>query len=132
MAATFTEPRVLVVDDSVVARQVVAMTCRQVPRLLYATIDQAADGLSALEQHSRQRYDLILADVRMPRLDGLEFVRRVREELQDHVTPIVLVSTLGTEDDVRRGLEAGATAYLPKPLSPYRIRKLIEQILSGY
>jgi two-component system chemotaxis response regulator CheY len=125
------EPRVLVIDDSQVARQVIAMTCRQVPALLYATIDQAPDGAVALECMRARSYVLALADVRMPNVDGLEFVRRVREELGDRKTPIVLISTLATEEAIQRGIEAGATAYLAKPLSPFRIRLLIERVLAG-
>jgi CheY-like chemotaxis protein len=123
------EPRVLVIDDSQVARQVIAMTCRQIPALLYAKIDQAADGLIALEKMRAGHYDLVLADVRMPNVDGLQFVRRVREELEDRTTPILLVSTLATDEDVKRGLDAGATAYIAKPLSPYRIKVMIERLL---
>jgi two-component system chemotaxis response regulator CheY len=124
------EPRVLITDDSVVARQVIAMTCRQIPNLLYAQIDQAADGAAALDLLRERRYDLVLADVRMPRMDGIELVRRIRQELGEMTVPVILISTLGTEEDVRRGLEVGATAYLVKPLSPYRIKRLIEQLLS--
>jgi two-component system chemotaxis response regulator CheY len=123
--------RVLVIDDSQVARQVLAMTCRQVPLLLDARIDEAPDGLVALERLRSGTYDLVLTDVRMPNVDGLELVRRVRQELNDRRTPIVLISTLGTDADVQRGLDAGATAYLVKPLSPYRIRNLIERLLSA-
>jgi two-component system chemotaxis response regulator CheY len=125
------EPRVLLIDDSQVARQVLAMTCRQIPALLYAQIDEAPDGLVALERLRTQRYDLILTDIRMPNVDGLELVRRVRQELGDRQTPIILISTLGTQDDVQRGLDCGATAYLSKPLSPYRIKALIERLLAA-
>jgi CheY-like chemotaxis protein len=130
-AGTRKEPRVLITDDSVVARQVIAMTCRQIPDLLYAQIDQAADGAAALELLRERHYDLILADVRMPRMDGIELVSRIRQELGDMSVPVILISTLGSDQDVRRGLEAGATAYLVKPLSPYRIKRLIEQLLAA-
>lgn len=123
------ERRILVVDDSVVVRRIVELTVRQIPSLMKATIDEAADGETALEMLRRQRYDLILADIRMPVLDGLALVRRIRAELGDDRTPIILVSTLGSEDDVRRGLEAGATAYVPKPVSPHRIRTVIGKLL---
>jgi CheY-like chemotaxis protein len=123
------EPRLLVVDDSVVVRRIVEMTVRQIPALLRATVDEAPDGETAFEMLRHHRYDLILADIRMPGLDGLELVRRVRGELGDDQTPIVFVSTLGSEDDVRRGLEAGATAYVPKPVSPHRIRAVIGKLL---
>jgi CheY-like chemotaxis protein len=128
---THHEIRVLVIDDSQVARQVLTMTCRQVPALLYARIDEAPDGLAALERLREERYDLILTDIRMPNVDGLELVRRVRQELGDRQTPIVLISTLGSQEDIQRGLDAGATAYLGKPLSPFRIRILIERLLAG-
>lgn len=123
------EPRVLVIDDSTLVRQILAMTCRQIPELIYADIDQAADGVEALELLRRYHYDLILADIRMPRLDGYEMVRSVRNDLNDQTTPIVLISTLGSEDDVRRGLEAGATAYVVKPLSPYRVKLVVQKLL---
>jgi CheY-like chemotaxis protein len=129
--ATSSEPRVLVIDDSQVARQVIAMTCRQIPALLYAKIDQAPDGAVALERMRSDRYSLILADVRMPNVDGLEFVRRVRQEMGDTKTPIILISTLATDEDVKRGIDAGATAYIAKPLSPFRIRLMIERLLGG-
>jgi CheY-like chemotaxis protein len=124
-----TEPRILVIDDSTLVRQILAMTCRQIPELIYATIDQAQDGIEALEKLNEHKYDLILADVRMPRLDGFEMVRRVRNDLGDKTTPIVLISTLAAEGDVRRGLEAGATAYVIKPLSPYRVKLVIQKLL---
>ena len=125
------DARVLVIDDSQVARQVLAMTCRQVPALLYARIDQAPDGAVALQKMREARYDVVLADVRMPNVDGLEFVRRVRQEMGDKKTPILLVSTLATDEDIQRGIDAGATAYLAKPLSPFRIRLMLERLLAG-
>jgi CheY-like chemotaxis protein len=129
VTSSTSEPRILVVDDSVVVRRIVEMTVRQIPALLRASVDEASNGDAALERLRERRYDLVLADIRMPGLDGLELVRRVRGELGDDRTPIVLVSTLGSDDDVRRGLEAGATAYVPKPLSPHRIRAVIGKVL---
>jgi two-component system, chemotaxis family, chemotaxis protein CheY len=125
------EPRILVVDDSKLVRRVLVLTCRQIPELLYATIHEAVDGLEALERLQDGGYDLILTDIKMPRLDGVELVRRVRQDLGDRDTPIVVVSTQGHDDDVQRGLDAGATAYLLKPLSPYRIRLALEKLLGG-
>jgi two-component system chemotaxis sensor kinase CheA len=130
MSRDLPEPRILIVDDSMLVRRVLVMTCRQMPELLEATIDEAADGVEALEKLRAQSYDVVLSDIKMPRLDGVEMVRRVREELQDSRTPIVLISTLGADADVERGLQAGATAYVSKPLSPYRVRVAIERFLA--
>jgi two-component system chemotaxis response regulator CheY len=124
-----TEPRVLLVDDSIVVRQVLAMTLRQLPEFLYATIDEAGNGAIALKKMEAGRYDLVMSDIRMPYVDGLELVRRVRGELRDARTPIILISTLGTSEDVERGMAAGADAYLLKPLSPHHIRIALMEFL---
>ena len=111
-------PRILVVDDSIVVREILTFILRQVQEIKGAAIDQAGNGAVALNKLRAQRYDLVLSDIRMPYLDGLGLVRAIRNELADRVTPVILISTLGSEEDVRRGLEAGASAYLLKPLTP--------------
>ncbi len=121
------QPRVLVVDDSTVVRRILVLTLLQMPAFRLAQIDEAGNGAIALARIKANRYDLVLSDVRMPYVDGLELVRRVRTELGDTRTPIFLISTLGSEDDVRRGLAAGASVYVAKPLSPHHIQKAIEQ-----
>jgi CheY-like chemotaxis protein len=123
------EPRVLVVDDSIVVRHVLKLTLRQIPEFLDAVIDEAGNGAVALHKLAASHYDLVLSDIRMPYVDGLEMVRRIRGEMNDHETPILLISTLGTAEDVRRGLEAGADAYLLKPLSPHHIIAALRQFL---
>lgn len=123
------EPRVLVVDDSIVVRQVLTLTLRQLPEFLYATIEQVSNGALALKKLEAARYDLVLSDIRMPYLDGLELVRHVRQTMRDLTTPIVLISTLGTQEDIQRGMEAGATAYIIKPLSPHHIRIALRELL---
>jgi len=70
----------------------------------------------------------VLSDIRMPYVDGLELVRRARGELKV-VMPIVLISTLGTDEDVKRGLATGATAYLVKPISPHYIKQSLRELL---
>ena len=124
-------PRVLVVDDSIVVRQVLVLTLRQIPVFTDADIDEAGNGAVALHRLELARYDLVLSDIRMPLMDGLELVRRMRESAQDRDTPVVLISTLGTEADVRRGMEAGATAYILKPLSPHHIKAALRQLLDA-
>jgi len=123
-------PRILVVDDSIIVRQVLVMTLRQLPEFLYATIEEAGNGALALRKLETARYDLILSDIRMPLLDGLELVRRVRQDMHDSQTPIVLISTLGTDEDIRRGMEAGATAYIRKPLSPHHIKVALQELVA--
>lgn len=125
------QPRILVVDDSIVVRKVLSMTVHQMPEFLNALVEEAGNGAIALKMLKAKRYDLVISDIRMPYVDGLELVRRIREELQDRVTPIVLISTLGTEADVKNGLAVGATAYVIKPLSPHQIKLALRKIIES-
>lgn len=129
MKTADTSPRVLIVDDSIVVRQVLHLTLRQMPDFVHAAIEEAGNGAIAFKKMQEGRYDLVLSDIRMPYMDGLELVRRVRRDLADTKTTIVLISTLGTDEDVRRGLEAGATAYVLKPLSPHHIQSALREVL---
>jgi CheY-like chemotaxis protein len=122
-------PRVLVVDDSIVVRHVLTFTVRQLPGFADAIIEEAADGLTAFRKVQAEKYRFILADVRMPQMDGLELVRRIRQDLHDADTPVVLITTLGSQEDIDRGIAAGATAYVIKPLSPHHIRTALIEIL---
>jgi CheY-like chemotaxis protein len=121
--------RVLIVDDSIVVRKILSMTVHQLPEFAHSVVDEAGNGAVALRMLQLGRYDLVISDIRMPYIDGLELVRRVRMELHDATTPIVLVSTLGSEADVRHGLSVGATAYVIKPLSPHYIKAALRKIL---
>ena len=123
-------PRLLIVDDSIVVRRVLALTVRQIPELMAAEIDEAGNGAIALKKLAQAPYDLVLSDIRMPLLDGFELVRVARREMGLRI-PIVLVSTLGREEDVRRGLEAGATAYIMKPLSPHHIKLALRELIDA-
>jgi len=129
MAGESYRPVVLVVDDSIVVRKVLSMTLHQLPEFMNATVDEAGNGAIALRMVSSKKYDLVMSDIRMPYIDGLELVRRVREELGDKITPIILISTLGTEADIKNGLAVGATAYVIKPLSPHEIKTALRKIL---
>ena len=119
----------LVVDDSVVVRKVLTVTLRQLPEFFRADIEEAGNGAIAFRRLQTERYDLVLCDVRMPLMDGLELVRRLRTDLGDAETPLVLISTLGTDDDVARGHAAGATGYIRKPVTPHNIMTELQRIL---
>ena len=122
-------PTVLVVDDSIVVRKILSMTVHQIPELMNAVVEEAGNGAIALKMLATKKYDVVLSDIRMPYVDGLELVRRVREDLKDRDTPIILISTLGTENDIKNGLAVGATAYVIKPLSPHEIKQALRKLL---
>lgn len=124
------QPRVLIVDDSIVVRRILALAVSQMPELSRAAVEQAEDGAVALERLRHSRFDLVLCDIRMPLVDGYELLRVARGDL-GLTMPIVMISTMGREQDVQRGMAAGATAYVLKPLSPHDIKRALRQVLDG-
>jgi CheY-like chemotaxis protein len=81
-------------------------------------VDEFPDGASALDVVLDRPPDLVVSDVQMPRLDGLELTRKIRERFDKARLPIVLVSVMSEEEDIVRGFEAGANDYLVKPYRP--------------
>lgn len=104
--------RILLVDDSKTA----VMMHQSVLGTLGCEISTAHDGLEAVACATAFRPDLILMDVEMPNMDGFTACMRIREKLGPEV-PIILVTTRGTADYVRRGFESGCSGYLTKPVT---------------
>ena len=102
--------RILLVEDSALTR---AMMVRILEGLGYA-VEQASDGEQALRLLGHTRCDLVLTDIEMPAMDGIELTRRLRGESALGAIPIVVLSTRGSDEDQRRAAEAGADAYLVK------------------
>lgn len=111
--------RILVVEDDAVGAEVLARGLRE---HAYA-VDVASDGLAALEQAQINSYDLIVLDVMLPRLDGVEVCRRLRAD--GATVPILLLTARGGFDHRVEGLDAGADDYLPKP---YHLPELLARI----
>ena len=91
----------------------------------------ARDGVAALALAEEIGPDLILLDVNMPGHDGVEVCRRLRADPRFARTPIVMLTAAVRPEDVRRGLDAGATEYLTKPFSPVRLLTLIDTLAPG-
>jgi two-component system, chemotaxis family, chemotaxis protein CheY len=119
----------LVVDDSATIRQLLTLTLRKYNGGGQLRIIEATDGREALEKVRMAHYDLVLTDIKMPNMDGLEFVHRVRTELANTALPIIIISTKGEEEDVAKGMAMGATAYLTKPVSAPKLLETIGRIL---
>ena len=107
--------KIAVVDDT----RVNLLIVRKHVELLGHTAVTARNGLEAIEVYERDKPDLILMDVTMPEMDGYEAARRIRAlEAGANWTPIIFLTGLGAEDDLRCGIEAGGDDYLVKPVSP--------------
>jgi two-component system sensor histidine kinase and response regulator WspE len=118
--------RILVVDDS--------FTVRELERKLLTTrgyeVDIAVDGMDGWNAVRGGQYDLVVTDVDMPRMDGIELVTRIRQDPRLHLLPIIIVSYKEREEDRMRGMEAGADKYLAKGSyhDESMITAIIEQI----
>lgn len=120
---------VLVVDDSATFRQLLCMGLSRVEVTSCARITEATDGADALGKLQAGHFDLVLTDIRMPRLDGLEFVRQVRDGLGNRELPIIIISTKGEETDIELGMSIGASGYLTKPIAMGRLKELVVKFL---
>jgi two-component system chemotaxis response regulator CheY len=121
--------RALVVEDSTTMRAFV------VAALEHAgfEVTQAKSGFEALKILPKERFNIIVTDVNMPDINGLELVRYVRNSPDHKATPLVIISTDGRERDRDRGMQLGATAYLVKPFKPEELASLARTVLSpGY
>jgi two-component system chemotaxis response regulator CheY len=90
---------------------------------------EVASGFEALRHLPRQRFDLIVTDINMPDINGLELVSFVKSNEAYRDIPLVIVSTEGSERDREKGMELGANAYLVKPFEPEDLRETARQLL---
>ncbi len=92
---------------------------------------EASSGFEALRLLPRGPYDLIVTDINMADINGLEVVRFIRSSAHHRTTPLLIISSLRGEHDVERGLALGANAYLPKPFTPEQLGDTCARLLGG-
>jgi two-component system chemotaxis response regulator CheY len=133
MTATRPPLHVLVVDDSPVTRTMLqaAVEALADEHDRDVAVDAADGGLSALRLLPGKRYDLILTDINMPDLHGLELIRFVRQHPLQGATPILVISTAGAERDRHKAMLLGATDYLIKPVSLDALRVASRAVWEG-
>ncbi|RYZ40852.1 MAG: response regulator [Myxococcaceae bacterium] len=119
-------PEVLVVDDSKVMREMVVACLRPYPDTRFT---QASSGLEAIEQLSLKAYDLLVLDLNMPDIGGIEVVEFVRGQNQLRTLPIIIVTTRGDEASRERALGAGASLFMTKPFTPDSLQGAARSLL---
>ena len=120
------EYRFLVVEDSPTMRQLISFSLKRIPN---ANIVEACDGVDALKKLSEGRFNLVIADINMPMMDGLKLVSIIRKDPAYSNLPIIIVTTEGSEADRERGLQLGANAYLSKPIQTNELIKTVKDLL---
>jgi len=122
--------RVLIVDDSSVMRKIVGRTLRQAGLEMQEVLE-ASNGSEALSVAREHPLDLILSDINMPMMDGLEFVRQLRCIEGAQNIPVVMITTEAGEGHVVQALSNGASGYIRKPFTPDQIKERVIPLLRG-
>ena len=122
------EIRTLIVDDSSVMRKIVERSLRQAG-LDALVVHEAGSGSEALEVLKVHAVDLILSDINMPAMDGLEFLRQLQEQKLAPGIPVVMITTESSEEHVKQAIAAGARGYIRKPFTAEQVKERVLPLL---
>lgn len=120
--------QILVVDDSKVMREMIIACLRALPD---AHFTQAASGLEAIERLSLSPFEIVILDLNMPDITGIEVLEFVRAQDKLKQLPIIVVTTRGDEESRAAALTAGATLFMTKPFTPEEIATEAKRLLDG-
>ncbi len=115
----------LVADDSSTIRKLISLTLKATG----TRVVTASDGMEALELLPTLDVDLIITDLNMPNIDGYEFIKIVRENEYYQDVPIIILSSEKEQEDIEKGIAAGANSYLVKPFVPEKLQTEIKKYL---
>ena len=122
--------RALIIDDSSVMRKIVERSLRQAGIEL-TQVFEAGNGAEALGVLKENQVDLILCDINMPVMDGLEFIKQLPGVANAKDVPVVMITTEGSETHVVQALSCGARGYIRKPFTPEQVREQVMPVLGG-
>jgi two-component system chemotaxis response regulator CheY len=118
------EIRVLIVDDSTVMRKIVERSLRQAG-LDPLVVHEAGSGSEGLDVLRDKKVDLILSDINMPSMDGLEFLRQLRAQDLATGVPVVMITTESSEEHVKQAILSGAQGYIRKPFTAEQVKERV-------
>jgi len=116
---------ILIVDDSISLRQVVSIALTNAG---YEVLE-ACDGKDALSKLTGQKVHLMISDVNMPNMDGISFLKAVREHPSYKFTPVIMLTTEAGEDKKKEGQAAGARAWVVKPFRPEQLLVAVSKLI---
>ena len=117
---------ILIVEDSASMRAFIGGTLE---RAFDACITETSNGFEALKALPDQQFDAIITDINMPEISGLDLLRYIKEHPAYRHIPVVIVSTEVSPEDRQRGMEAGASAYINKPVQPGELEQILEHLV---
>jgi two-component system chemotaxis response regulator CheY len=118
---------VLIVEDSATTRSLITAVIEEAGEF---DIVEAATGFEALKVLPMRQFDLILTDINMPDINGIELINFLKGNPRYNQIPLVIISTEKSEEDRNRGIQAGANAYITKPFKAKELQDTIKNILS--
>ena len=124
------EVRTLIVDDPSVMRKIVERSLRQAgldPLVVY----EAGNGAEGLDMLKAKPVDLILSDINMPSMDGLEFLRQIKAQNLAPGVPVVMITTESSEEHVKQAILAGARGYIRKPFTAEQVKERVLPLLNA-
>ncbi len=116
--------RILTVDDSKTMRDMVAFTLKGAG----FDVVEAEDGVKALSLLATTSVDAIITDINMPNMDGVTLIQRLRAQQKFKSTPILILTTEGSEDKKLQGRSAGATGWIVKPFAPEKLLQVVYKV----
>lgn len=121
--------KLLIIDDSSTMRKIIKRTIRM-SGLKFDETEEAENGLEGFEKLSSAPFDVVLCDVNMPEMNGLDMVKKVRTELSQHAdTKIIMVTTESSQEFITTALDVGADGYISKPFTPEKFQQKLSPIL---
>jgi two-component system, chemotaxis family, chemotaxis protein CheY len=119
--------KILIAEDSATMRSLIISTITAMGDF---EIVEASNGFEALRVLPREKVDLVITDINMPDINGLELVSFIKNNPLYQDTPLIIISTEGSDRDREKGIQLGANAYLVKPFSPVQLQELVRQYLA--
>lgn len=117
--------KILAVDDSKSMRQMVAMSLKSAGH----DVTEAEDGVQALSSAKAAQFDIVVTDINMPNMNGIELIQALRAMPNYKFTPILCLTTESSGDMKTKGKEAGATGWIVKPFSPEKLLSVINRVM---
>ncbi len=117
---------ILIAEDSSSVRNFISLALK----IKGFNIVAAEDGMDALEKLPKHNFDLLVTDLNMPNVDGYQLISTVRSDPQYEELPIIILSSLSQEEDIKKGLSVGANSYLVKPFNTKRIQYEVMKYLA--
>jgi two-component system, chemotaxis family, chemotaxis protein CheY len=122
---------ILITDDSATTRAIIKRTL-QMTEVPVGTLLEAANGLEALEVLQNEWVDLVMTDINMPEMNGIELVEKMKESPDFENIPVVVLSTEGSETRIEELQNMGINGFLHKPFTPEQVRDLIKEALGDW